>query len=69
MKGLEIQVDFFRPLWRRVVLVVAVLGWALFEFIAGESFWGMLFGGLGVYALWQLFIADWPDADGDSSSS
>ena len=61
LKGFELQIDFFRPLWRRVVLLVVCFGWAAFEFLAGAPFWGIIFGSLGGYALWQLFLTDWPD--------
>lgn len=67
MKLLEIQIDFFIPVWRRVVLVVVCLGWAVLEFSTLNPFWGMIFGGLGLYALWQLFFDGWPDSrDSDS---
>ena len=61
LKGFELQIDFFRPLWRRVVLLLVCFGWAAFEFLTGAPFWGVIFGSLGGYALWQLFLTDWPD--------
>jgi hypothetical protein len=48
---------FFRPLWRRVVVVVACLGWALIEIITGSPGWAMLFGGAGLYAAYVLLVA------------
>jgi len=48
-------------MWRRYVLVAVCLGWSVFEFATGVPFWGILFGALGVYAVWQLFIDKWPD--------
>ena len=61
MQLFELQIDFFRPVWRRVVLVAICLGWAVFEFMTAAPFWGIIFGALGVYALWQLFLCRWPD--------
>lgn len=60
MQLFELQIDFLRPLWRRVMLVMVCLAWALLEFLTGSAFWGIIFGSLGVYALWQLFFDGWP---------
>lgn len=48
---------FFRPLWVRVLVVALCLGWAAFEFAQGAPIWGILFGALGLAALWGLFVA------------
>ncbi len=61
IKGLELQIDFFLPVWRRVVLLAVCFGWAAVEFLSGAPFWGSIFAALGGYALWQLFLCDWPD--------
>jgi len=61
MNFFDLQIDFMRPMWRRYVLVAVCLGWSVFEFATGVPFWGILFGALGVYAVWQLFIDKWPD--------
>ncbi len=68
MQFFELQIDFFLPVWRRVALVAVCLGWAAFEFLAGAPFWGVIFGVLGIYAVWQLFFDGWPD-DSDSAGS
>lgn len=57
MKGFDFNDPFYTPLWRRVVIVGIALGWALFEFIGGSPFWGVLFGGMGLWAFYGLFIA------------
>jgi len=41
---------FFRPLWRRIALVVFCAGWAAFEFWNGQAFWGTLAAGMAAYA-------------------
>ena len=60
LKGFELQIDFFLPVWRRVILLVVCFGWAAVEFLSGAPFWGIIFGTLGAYALWQLFLSGWP---------
>lgn len=49
-KFLDTDHPMFRPLWVRVLIVAACIGWAIFEFVDGSPFWGMIFGALGVYA-------------------
>ena len=47
---------FFRPLWRRVAVVVVCVAWAIFEFANGAPFWGTIAAGFAVYAVWQFFF-------------
>lgn len=54
---LDLDHPFFVPLWRRVLIVAACLGWAVVEFVGGAPFWGILFGALGLYAGWHFFFA------------
>ena len=61
MRVFDLQVPFFLPVWRRILLLVVCFGWCIFEFATGSSFWGMIFGALGGYALWQLFLSEWPE--------
>lgn len=51
---------FYRPLWRRVLIVAAALGWAAFEALQGRPGWALVFAALGAAALWGLFIARSP---------
>ena len=60
MHFLDLQVDFFLPVWRRVAVVVVCIGWAFFEFVTGAFTWGVIFGGIGLYAIWQFFLSGWP---------
>lgn len=55
---------FYRPLWRRVLIVAVPLGWAAVEVSAGAPFWGMLFAAIGFYALWVLVLRFPRDEDG-----
>lgn len=47
---------FFRPLWRRVAVVAATLGWSAVEWANGEATWGMLTLGLAAYGAWMFLI-------------
>ena len=57
MQLLDPAHPFFAPLWRRVAIVAVTLAWALFEFVGGSPFWGIIFGAIGLYAAFQFFIA------------
>lgn len=57
MKLIDVQHSFFRPLWRRVAVVVICLGWAMYELATGSPFFAILFGAAGLYCVHQFFIA------------
>lgn len=59
MTFLDLKNDFYRPLWKRVVLLVIMFGWGAFEFLAGAPFWGVIFAGVGAIALVQWFFSGW----------
>ena len=61
----DLKVPFLVPLWRRIAVVALSLCWAVFEFLSGAPFWGFVFGGMGVFAAWELLLSGWPD-DGQS---
>ncbi|MBB3951760.1 hypothetical protein [Aureimonas jatrophae] len=48
---------FFRPLWRRVLLVAFCAGWALVELlVVGDSTWAIMIGIVAAYAAWTFLI-------------
>ncbi len=57
---------FYRPLWRRVAIVVTVALWLLFELYQQNSgLWIAIAGGMLVYAVYT-FLITWPkDQPGD----
>lgn len=57
MNFFNVQTPFFIPLWRRIVVVVLTLGWALVELAGGQVFWAMIFGAAGLWCAHQFFIA------------
>ncbi len=53
---------FYRPLWRRVVIVAICLSWAIVEASTSEPFWAILVGAVGIYAAWTLLLNFNPQA-------
>ena len=52
----DVDHPFFLPVWRRYAVTIFCLGWALFEFVNGSVFWGILFGAAGVYCVKALLL-------------
>ncbi len=67
MRFFDLQTDFFIPLWRRYVLIAFCFGWGLIEFLTNAPFWGIIFSGMGVLAVWQLFFDNWPKDTADTN--
>lgn len=56
--------DFFRPLWRRVAVVVLLAVWFAWEALyVREQLWLVIVGGTLAYAVWTFFIS-WKDDGG-----
>lgn len=53
----ERDIQFFRPLWRRIAVVVVCLVWAGLELWHGEQLWIFIALGLAAYAVWNFLIA------------
>jgi hypothetical protein len=69
MSGLfDVQLPWFIPLYRRVIVVALLLMWTVVEFSRGSPFWGILFGGMGVYCFHQFFIAFNPKMPKDKAA-
>lgn len=50
--------DWFKPLWRRVVLVALIAGWTGWEWLWNkDTFWGVMTLGLLAYSVWTFFIS------------
>lgn len=69
MKLIDVQTEFFRPVWRRVAVLVVCFGWAIFEFTFGDAFWGLLSGGIGAYCTREFFFAFNPPPEGGDDPS
>ena len=59
----DVDHPFFKPLWRRVALVVFCMAWSVFEFWNSAPFWGVLAGGMGLYAAWMFLWTYKPPAE------
>ena len=57
----EQQHPFYKPLWRRIVIIAVITVWFGVEFYMGErGLWLMLAGGMLAYAVY-LFLITWPN--------
>ncbi len=56
VKFLDPQHPFFKPLWRRILTVVAPAAWGLVELSNGASGWAILFFGASAYAAYELLF-------------
>ena len=60
---------FFQPVWRRMAIVVACAGWAMLEWISGQTGWATIAAAVTIYGAWSFFIA-WKEPprkpDGDA---
>jgi hypothetical protein len=52
----DAQHPFFRPLWRRIAIVVVCLGWAGLEFWSSQPFWGTIALGMAGYGAWSFLL-------------
>jgi hypothetical protein len=60
MKIIDRDHPFYKPLWRRVVLVGVLAGWVAFEiFVTKEPMWITVSLGLLAISAW-LFLLTWP---------
>ncbi len=59
---------FYKPKWRRALLVASTALWAGFEtFVAQDGFWMVLSVAVFAYSLW-IFLLNWKDAPPPDSS-
>lgn len=56
IKASENDVKFFRPLWRRVAVMVVLVVWCIVEYLYGDSFFLMIVLFAIAYCAWTLFI-------------
>lgn len=61
----ERNVAFFRPLWRRVLLVVVLAAWTGVELAYGDDLWAWITGGILAYSIWTFFI-NFPKAEDEA---
>ena len=59
---LELRIPLFKPLWRRILLVLVCLGWGIFENSLGNPIWALVFCAIGGFCAWQFFVI-WKDPE------
>lgn len=60
MKLTDAGHPFYKPLWRRLLIVAVVAAWTAYEFLVSkEALWMSLSAGMLAYALW-VFVIGWP---------
>jgi len=52
----ESDVNFFRPLWRRIAVVVVCTVWAGLELWHGDVTWIAIAVGFTAYAIWAFLL-------------
>ena len=67
MKPREQNHPFYKPLWRRIAIVVSIALWLGFElYTGGSGLWIALSAGMLAYAVWTFLIA-FPKDDGGAA--
>jgi hypothetical protein len=56
MKFLDRNHPIFRKSWVRIVSVGLPALWSVVEFSMQNPFWGLLFGALAAYAVYELYL-------------
>lgn len=66
MGAAEHSHPFYKPLWRRLVIITVTALWFGYELAySGQPLWIVLAGGMLAYALW-VFLISWPRNDAKS---
>jgi len=52
----ESEIRFFKPLWRRLLLLGSVLTWTVVELIFGSELWLLASLCLFAYVLWRYLL-------------
>ncbi|WP_075289629.1 hypothetical protein [Pararhizobium arenae] len=55
-KFIDVDHPFYRPLWRRLLIVLFCVAWTAVEFYNGATTWGFIFLAVGAYAACSLLI-------------
>jgi hypothetical protein len=61
MRILDPSHPFYRPAWRRWLIVAAAFGWAFLEYGQGNAIWAYLFAAIGGWLAWNLILRWTPD--------
>jgi hypothetical protein len=50
------DLNWFEPMYRRVMVLAVCVGWAAFEFWRGDQTWGWIMAAFSAYTIWTFFI-------------
>ncbi len=64
MRLIDPSHPFFRPAWRRALIVAAPFAWAAVEWSQDNRIWAYLFAAIGGFLAWNLFVGFHPE-DGE----
>lgn len=56
MRLIDPSHPFFKPVWRRYLIVAAPFAWAGVEWSQGNAIWAYLFAAIGGYLAWNLLL-------------
>ncbi|XOY55183.1 MAG: hypothetical protein ACMUJK_10345 [Rhodobacterales bacterium] len=62
MRLIDPHHPFYRPAWRRYLIVAAPFIWAGVEWNSGNTTWAYLFAAIGGYLAWHLVLNWRPDS-------
>lgn len=57
MKLFDMDHDWLRPLWVRVLIVAVAGGWGVFEWVNEQHVWATIFLVMAAYAFWSFFLS------------
>jgi hypothetical protein len=64
VKFIDHDHPFYKPLWRRLIIVAVTALWAVFEvFVSGEGLWVAVSCGVFAISVWT-FLIDWKPSSG-----
>lgn len=64
MRLLDPYHPFFRPAWRRYLMVAVTFAWAGVEWSFDNTVWAYLFAGIGGFLAWNLILT-WKDPENE----
>ena len=64
MRLIDPSHPFYRPAWRRYLIVAALFCWAGFEYSHDNAIWAYLFAAIGGYLAWHLILKYPPRDEG-----
>jgi len=56
MRLIDPNHPFFKPAWRRYLVVAAPFAWAGVEQVNGNTIWALLFAAIGGVLAWELIL-------------